>query len=72
MRSRAALVAVVVAGLCWPVAAAARDHPPSIEVCDWSSFRNGPANPGASTCDGIGVPEAASLAPQMLYRTAIR
>ena len=69
MRIRAVVVAVVVAGLCWPVAAAARDQPPAIDACDWSSFRNGPANPGASACDGIGATQAAALVPQLLYRT---
>lgn len=42
---------------------------PGLDACDWASFRNGPANPGASTCDRIGVTNVATLRPHLLYRT---
>lgn len=42
---------------------------PGIDACDWASFRNGPGNPGASECRGIGLANAPTLRPHVLYRT---
>ncbi len=65
---------VVAAGLTllvavMPVARAGDGNAPGLDECDWTSFRNGPANPGATSCDGIGVTNVATLLPRFLYRT---
>lgn len=53
-----------------PLAAAHPGHDePGIDACDWTSFRNGPRNPGASDCDRIGVTNVSTLRPHLLYRT---
>ena len=76
-RQRGVVVAgLVVAGLVGPATADARMErvappwsPVSVDECDWSSFRNGPRNPGASECTGISATNVGTLAPQLLYRT---
>jgi hypothetical protein len=37
---------------------------PGIDECDWSSFRNGLSNPGASSCDHVDIGNVATLRPQ--------
>ncbi len=74
MRHRLYGTLAIVAGLILgvtPLVARAQDdaNAPGIDECDWASFRNGPANPGASECDRIGVINVATLRPHLLYRT---
>lgn len=69
MRLRRALVALAAVGLTCPTAAAAREGLRPIDACDWTSFRNGPSNPGASTCEAIDAIDVPTLVPQLLYRT---
>jgi outer membrane protein assembly factor BamB len=69
-RVRASLLALAMAAGVAPAAMAGpRDKPPPIGPCDWSSFRNGPRNPGATSCDTIDVTNVAAMVPQLLYRT---
>lgn len=67
---RLAVLAGLTLGLV-PLAAQASGpaNPPGIDACDWSSFRNGPANPGASACTGLGVTNVSTLRPHLFYRT---
>lgn len=50
--------------------ALAEPAPPApIDECDWTSFRNGPANHGASACTGVDTTNVRTLVPRFLYRT---
>ena len=67
---RGALLALAAVGLAGPPTARAGDGALApIGPCDWSSFRNGSRNPGASACEGIAATDAPALVPQLLYRT---
>jgi outer membrane protein assembly factor BamB len=65
------LVAAAVLVTAVPTGAAIADPAPPapIDECDWTSFRNGPTNHGASTCTGIDKTNVRTLAPTFLYRT---
>ena len=52
-----------------PAEAHGSSNPAGIDQCDWASFRNGPGNHGASSCDEIGLTNVATLVPHQLYRT---
>lgn len=67
----AVVVGVVVGSALWSsgLAAAPASEATTIDGCDWSSFRNGLANPGASTCTALGTGNVSTLTPQFFYRT---
>lgn len=64
-----ALLGVAALGLAPRPADAGTGPGAPIDECDWTSFRNGLGNPGASQCDELGLTNVATLRPQLLYRT---
>lgn len=71
--ARRVATAVALLGLLLPLTLAAgpSDTAPrtTFGPCDWSSFRNGPHNHGASTCDSLSAGDVGTLRPRAVYRT---
>lgn len=66
---RAIAVVAMLALFGAPAVLAAGARQAARDVCDWTSFRNGPHNHGATSCAGIGVLDVSTLTPRFLYRT---
>ena len=66
-RPAAAITLLIAAALASPSASA--DAPTPGDGCDWTSFRNGSRNHGATACEAVGPTNVSTLTPRLLYRT---
>lgn len=65
---RSVAMAALVGSFLVPTASLAQPTAPE-GACEWTSFRNGLDNHGASACDVIGPDNVSTLVPRSLYRT---